>query len=1085
MSCCCGKKTLKVYRGYPTNFDDITWLMVVTKSEIPTNGWSARFEVGGIVKTYDNITPSFSVNLTAEETQTLKNGLQNGTIVFVDAEGNDHPIATDLPIMVSDWVECDIELDGFTYNAMIELGEDNVIEINIFGSKPTQELINIVDDKINEHNTSETAHAYIQGLIKDESTSRKESDNYIEGKIDEHIADFDNPHRVSKAQVGLGNVDNTSDADKPVSTAQGQAIKSVQDDLDSKETALGNRIDDEAKSREQSDLALGSRIDEETTRAKGAETTLQSNIDAESKDRKDEDTELGKLIDSEAKAREDADSLLSGKISEETERATNAENDLQSKITAEETARADADTTLGGRIDDETSARETSDSGLSERITTNTNSITSINEELDTFGNIVTHNVVEFATSAQGAKADTALQPSALIPYRTADEQDAIDATKQNVISDLDTIRTNASTGAGLKPSVEANTESITTINGKIPNQASTTNQLADKDFVNSSINNVSAYYITKNAAGDPFETKAELTGATVFYSGGVVRVPTRNDYCVVLADESHKDAITGESTTTRYIYAGQWEFQYVVNNTALTAEQLSAVNSGITSALVSSYSAHIENKENPHGVNKTQVGLGNVQNVDTTNANNITGGTLSNDRLGTIPYSKLSGVQATISDLETIRTNATAGKKASDTIATYGNIVTHNANEFATSAQGAKADTALQPAALTPYRTASAQDEIDTAIRNAIPKNNNQLTNGAGYITESALLPYAKTADVNTELSGKQNTLTTAQLNAVNSGITSAKVEKYDGYDATITDAQEDIAQNIADIASLQMSKQDKISDLDTIRAGASKGATAVQPSAISDMATKTWVGQQGYLTSTSLSGYATQEWVEGKGYLTSITSAQIVGALGYTPYSSTNPNGYQTSAQVQSAISGKANTSDLSVLALSSNVDVSGVTTGQGLIWNGTKWTNGNVSASVSFSDITGNITDNASAKTALASKVDKSNLVSAHAVVDSYISSDGLSWYRVYDDGFIMQGGSHIFSFGGNNQNYYFTFPKAFTTTNYTFIRCNRNNTNDGGIRFLTGYQYDRKEKTRIGMFADSSAYSQGFDWIAWGK
>ena len=43
---------------------------------------------------------------------------------------------------------------------------------------------------------------------------------------------------------------------------------------------------------------------------------------------------------------------------------------------------------------------------------------------------------------------------------------------------------------------------------------------------------------------------------------------------------------------------------------------------------------------------------------------------------------------------------------------------------------------------------------------------------------------------------------------------------------------------------------KQDTISDLDVIRSGAAAGATAVQPSAISDMATKTWVGQQGYLT-------------------------------------------------------------------------------------------------------------------------------------------------------------------------------------------------------------------------------------------
>ena len=34
-----------------------------------------------------------------------------------------------------------------------------------------------------------------------------------------HEADLSNPHVVTKAQIGLGNVDNTSDADKPVSTA--------------------------------------------------------------------------------------------------------------------------------------------------------------------------------------------------------------------------------------------------------------------------------------------------------------------------------------------------------------------------------------------------------------------------------------------------------------------------------------------------------------------------------------------------------------------------------------------------------------------------------------------------------------------------------------------------------------------------------------------------------------------------------------------------------------------------------------------------------------------------------------------------
>ena len=42
--------------------------------------------------------------------------------------------------------------------------------------------------------------------------------------LNNHIANTSNPHKVTKAQVGLGNVDNTSDAAKPVSTAQATAI---------------------------------------------------------------------------------------------------------------------------------------------------------------------------------------------------------------------------------------------------------------------------------------------------------------------------------------------------------------------------------------------------------------------------------------------------------------------------------------------------------------------------------------------------------------------------------------------------------------------------------------------------------------------------------------------------------------------------------------------------------------------------------------------------------------------------------------------------------------------------------------------
>lgn len=46
----------------------------------------------------------------------------------------------------------------------------------------------------------------------------------LEPVIEEHEKNKKNPHGVTKEQVGLGNVDNTSDLDKPVSTAQAEAI---------------------------------------------------------------------------------------------------------------------------------------------------------------------------------------------------------------------------------------------------------------------------------------------------------------------------------------------------------------------------------------------------------------------------------------------------------------------------------------------------------------------------------------------------------------------------------------------------------------------------------------------------------------------------------------------------------------------------------------------------------------------------------------------------------------------------------------------------------------------------------------------
>lgn len=55
----------------------------------------------------------------------------------------------------------------------------------------------------------------------------EQSNKEVFGKTENHIIDFNNPHKVTKSNIGLENVDNTSDLDKPVS-------HSLQAELDKK-----------------------------------------------------------------------------------------------------------------------------------------------------------------------------------------------------------------------------------------------------------------------------------------------------------------------------------------------------------------------------------------------------------------------------------------------------------------------------------------------------------------------------------------------------------------------------------------------------------------------------------------------------------------------------------------------------------------------------------------------------------------------------------------------------------------------------------------------------------------------------------
>ena len=112
-----------------------------------------------------------------------------------------------------------------------------------------------------------------------------------------------------------------------------------------------------------------------------------------------------------------------------------------------------------------------------------------------------------------------------------------------------------------------------------LPNQASFTNQLADKNFVNSSISNMASNYVTPNAAGDEQFASLDALRAGIWYHGGAPYSPSQNDYAIF---------INTDNSIWRASFNGNlWSPTYKINDSPFTAAQLATINSGITSELV------------------------------------------------------------------------------------------------------------------------------------------------------------------------------------------------------------------------------------------------------------------------------------------------------------------------------------------------------------------------------------------------------------------------------------------------------------------------------------------------------------------
>lgn len=132
-----------------------------------------------------------------------------------------------------------------------------------------------------------------------------------------------------------------------------------------------------------------------------------------------------------------------------------------------------------------------------------------------------------------------------------------------------------------------------------VPSAASSSNQLADKNFVNSSVATNTANFLGSfNVVGD-LGLNIEATHAQVvakLNTTAIIPTKTNNDYVYVYY---YNATTTNVDRYERYKYSdsnNSFGYEFTLNNSSFTSDQWAAITSGITSGKVATYDAHVIN---------------------------------------------------------------------------------------------------------------------------------------------------------------------------------------------------------------------------------------------------------------------------------------------------------------------------------------------------------------------------------------------------------------------------------------------------------------------------------------------------------
>lgn len=181
---------------------------------------------------------------TTDVVNSLSDTLVNDVLV---AQSNQNSVSLTIKSITKTTANKDKQLllaDGdpilLTDGTPILLGDSESARI----ARATEGLYSQANDKVITINPATTSTAGVMSSSDKSKLDSLKSQAVIDElvtKLDTHISNKSNPHSVTKVQVGLGNVDNTSDANKPISTATQNALNSKFNASDG--NALKQRVD--------------------------------------------------------------------------------------------------------------------------------------------------------------------------------------------------------------------------------------------------------------------------------------------------------------------------------------------------------------------------------------------------------------------------------------------------------------------------------------------------------------------------------------------------------------------------------------------------------------------------------------------------------------------------------------------------------------------------------------------------------------------------------------------------------------------------------------------------------------------------